>query len=62
MSVVSYRQGHVQRRDVLEDVEHPPARSRLSISSTSKLSIKASFIRLSSLVENPTVGLAPHTP
>ena len=34
--VVVYRQGQVQSRDVLDDVEQPPARSRFSISSTSK--------------------------
>jgi hypothetical protein len=34
--VVVYRQGQVQRREVLDDVEHPPPRSRVSISSTSK--------------------------
>jgi hypothetical protein len=46
--VVGGLQAQVQRRDVLDDVLHPPLRSRVSISSTSRLRIGMfSFISLS---------------
>jgi hypothetical protein len=48
MPVVGGLHAHVQRREVLDDVLHPPLRSRVSISSTSRLRIDMfSFINLS---------------